>query len=94
MVGASLAAINVEIAIGTCRQHLPMVRVEASSFTDQAASTRSAGLSAIVGLFWSAAIGHMPMVRAEVSAGGLTGASARSKIPILPVWLRHCAELF
>ena len=30
-----------ELAIGTCRHHLPMVRVEASSFTDQAASTRS-----------------------------------------------------
>ena len=30
---------------------LPVARVEASSFTDQAASTRSAGLSACAGIF-------------------------------------------
>ena len=41
VTGAPFAALNVELAIGTCRHHLPMVRVEASSFTDQAASTRS-----------------------------------------------------
>jgi hypothetical protein len=40
-----------QLAIGTCRHHLPMVRVEASSFTDQAASTRSAGLLAYARLF-------------------------------------------
>ena len=30
MVGAPFAAINVELAIGTCRHHLPMVRAEAA----------------------------------------------------------------
>jgi len=36
----------------------------------------------------------MPMVRAEVPVGGLIGASARSKISILLVWLGPCVELF
>ena len=30
VAGASLAAFNVAIAIGTCRRHLPMVRAEAA----------------------------------------------------------------
>jgi hypothetical protein len=45
-----------------------MVRVDALDPAKIGASTRSAGLLADVGLFWTAAIGLMPVVRAEASA--------------------------
>ena len=41
IAGASLAALNVEIAIGTCRHHLPMVANGGHPCQRQSASTRS-----------------------------------------------------
>jgi hypothetical protein len=91
---------TVELAIGTLRHHLlPMVRTGAP-FPDRAVAVLPFAPSALVR---GSMVGYskrshrhllvLPVVGAEVPAGGLTGASARSKIAILLVWLGPCAEL-